>query len=68
MKCSTNLTKHLKLLKQEHNRLECMILNREKLDKTEVEQHLEHRSYVRKLLHQEKMKAFSKKLLTNGKD
>ena len=58
MKCSRNLQKHIQLLKAEKNRISCCILNRQKLDKTELESFLTHRNYVRTLLKTEKMKAY----------
>lgn len=66
-KCSRNLSRHIQLLKAEHNRLLAMQLNGEKLDKTETESYLLHRRYVETLLQNEKFKSANQHLINKMK-
>ena len=62
MKCSTNLTKHLKLLKQECNEIVTLHNNGYKVPLQTLKDYNEHKRYVTTLLHAEKMKAYTKLL------
>lgn len=53
--------KHLKLLKQERNKLYNTVLNGDKITKEEAMDYIAHKIFVRNLLQKEK------KLLTNRK-
>lgn len=61
--CSANLTKHLKLLKTERNRLLTLHDNGCKVTPEDFANYIQHKNYVTTLLHTEKMKAFDKMLL-----
>ena len=64
--CSKNLRKHLKLLKQERNRLYNTVLNGDKVSKQNVADYTNHKIFVTNLLKQEKFKQYEK-VLTNKK-
>lgn len=63
MKCSRNLTKHLKLLKQECNEIVTLQQNGYRVEKKQLTDYLQHKNYVTTLLHAEKMKAYDKLIL-----
>lgn len=58
-KCSKNLTQHLKLLKQERNRLLTLHDNGCKVSPEDFATYLQHKHYVTTLLKAEKMNAFT---------
>ena len=60
--CSKNLRKHLKLLKQERNKLYNTVLNGDKVSKQDVMDYTNHKIFVKNLLKSEKMKQFDKML------
>lgn len=60
--CSKNLTKHLKLLKAECNRLLTLHDNGCKISPQDYSDYLQHKNYVATLLHTEKLAAFTKEL------
>ena len=64
--CSKNLRKHLKLLKQERNKLYNTVLNGDKVSKQDVMDYTKHKIFVTNLLKSEKIKQYEK-LLTNKK-
>jgi hypothetical protein len=64
--CSKSLRKHLKLLKQERNKLYNTVLNGDKVSKQDVADYTNHKIFVTNLLKQEKFKQYEK-LLTNKK-
>lgn len=66
MKCSKNLMKHIKLLKQERNSLYNTVINGDRLTRNEVVNYYKHKIFVTNLLKSEKMKYFNN-LLTNKK-
>lgn len=45
-KCSKNLTSHIRVLKEEYNTLLSLYLNKQKVDKVQVENYLKHKQYV----------------------
>lgn len=61
--CSKNLTKHIKLLKTEKNRLTMLQQNGYKLTKEEVYDYQQHLQYVKKLVQTEKAVYYNKLLL-----
>ena len=61
-KCSKNLTKHLKLLKMERNRLLTLHDNGYTVSPKDYADYIQHKNYVTTLLHTEKLKAFEKML------
>lgn len=61
-KCSRNLSQHLKLLKTERNRLLTLHDNGVTIKPEDFVNYIQHKNYVRTLLHAEKMKAFDKML------
>ena len=60
--CSANLTKHLKLLKMERNRLLTLHDNGYTVSPKDYADYIQHKNYVTTLLHTEKLKAFEKML------
>lgn len=56
MYCSKNLRKHIKILKQERNRLYNTVLNGDKPTKQDVMDYYKHKTFVTNLLKQEKLK------------
>lgn len=64
--CSKNLRKHLKLLKQQRNRLYNTILNGDRPTKQDIIDYNKHKQYVKDLLKQEKFNSFNKLLKTSG--
>ena len=60
--CSKSLRKHIKLLKQERNKLYNTVLNGDKLSKQDVMDYTNHKIFVKNLLKSEKMKQFDKML------
>jgi hypothetical protein len=64
--CSKSLRKHLKLLKQERNKLYNTVLNGDKVSKQDVADYTNHKIFVTNLLKQEKFQQYEK-LLTNKK-
>lgn len=64
--CSKNLRKHLKLLKQQRNRLYNTVLNGDKLSKQDVMDYTNHKIFVTNLIKEEKFQQYEK-LLTNKK-
>lgn len=65
--CSANLTKHLKLLKKERNRLLTLQDNGYKISVKEFNDYLEHKKYVTELLHDEKVAYYNKILIKSSK-
>lgn len=65
--CSKSLRKHLKILKQERNKLYNTVLNGDKVSKQDVIDYQQHKIFVKNLLKQEKFKQYEKYLLTNKK-
>lgn len=60
--CSKSLKKHIKLLKQERNKLYNTVLNGDKLSKQDVIDYTSHKIFVTNLLKQEKFKQYEKLL------
>lgn len=54
--CSKNLRKHIKILKQERNRLYNTVLNGDRPSKQDVMDYYKHKTFVTNLLKQEKLK------------
>lgn len=65
--CSTNLCKHLKLLKQECNRLLTLHKNGEYVTPSDYSEYIKHKKYVTELLHEEKMAYYNKMLSKSNK-
>ena len=65
--CSANLTKHLKLLKQEQNRLLTLHDNGYKIPVEDLTNYIQHKKYVTELLHTEKMAYYNKMLKMSSK-
>lgn len=65
--CSHNLTRHLKLLKQERNRLLTLHDNGYKIPVEDFTNYIQHKKYVTELLHTEKMLQFNKMLTMSSK-
>ena len=63
--CSHNLTRHLKLLKQERNRLLTLHDNGYKIPMEDFTNYIQHKKYVTELLHDEKV-AYYNKMLTKS--
>ena len=57
--CSKSLRKHLKLLKQERNKLYNTVLNGDRLSKQDVMEYHQHKIFVTNLLKSEKIKYFN---------
>ena len=57
--CSKSLSKHLKLLKQERNKLYNTVLNGDKVSKQDVMEYHQHKIFVTNLLKSEKMRYFN---------
>ena len=64
--CSKSLRQHLKLLKQERNKLYNTVLNGDKVSKQDVIEYPKHKIFVTNLLKSEKMRYFNN-LLTRWK-
>ena len=62
--CSKSLMQHIKLLKQERNKLYNTVLNGDKLSKQDVMEYHKHKIFVTNLLKQEKFQQYEKILLT----
>lgn len=62
--CSKSLKQHLKLLKQERNKLYNTVLNGDKVSKQDVIDYTKHKIFVTNLLKQEKFQQYEKNLLT----
>lgn len=65
--CSHNLTRHLKLLKQERDRLLTLHDNGYKIPVEDFTSYIQHKKYVTELLHAEKMLHFNKMLTMSSK-
>ena len=65
--CSKNLRKHLKILKQQRNKLYNTVLNGDKLSKQDIIDYHQHKIFVTNLIKEEKFKQYEKILLTNKK-
>lgn len=59
MKASKNLTKHLKLLKEETDRLISLKRNGFEITSTELNDYLTHKRFIKEQLKVEKFKAFN---------
>ena len=57
--CSKSLRQHLKLLKQERNKLYNTVLNGDKVSKQDVIEYTKHKIFVTNLLKSEKMRYFN---------
>ena len=64
--CSKSLRQHLKLLKQERNKLYNTVLNGDKLSKQDVMDYTNHKIFVTNLIKEEKFKQYER-LLTSKK-
>lgn len=62
-KCSKNLTRHLKLLKQECNQIITLHNNGYKVSLQTLKDYNEHKRYVTELLQREKFESYTKQLL-----
>lgn len=62
MYCSKNLRKHLKILKQERNKLCNTVLNGDKPSRQDVMDYYKHKTFVTNLLKQEKFNSFNRLL------
>ena len=60
--CSKNLRKHLKILKQERNKLYNTVLNGDKVSKQDVMDYTKHKIFVTNLLKQEKFNSYNRLL------
>jgi hypothetical protein len=60
--CSKSLRKHIKLLKQERNKLYNTVLNGDKISKEDLVEYTNHKTFVKNLLKQEKFKQYEKVL------
>lgn len=58
----TNLTKHVEVLRMEHNRLITLQKNGYTVSPKDYTDYIQHKRYVETLLHDEKMKMYDKKL------
>jgi hypothetical protein len=65
--CSKSLKQHLKVLKQEGDKIYNTVLNGDKPTKQDVMDFYRHKTFVTNLLKQEKFKQYEKYLLTNRK-
>ena len=61
--CSTNLTKHLTLLKQECNKLVTLHKNGYTIPTELYSDYVKHKQYVTELLKREKFESYTKQLL-----
>lgn len=61
-KCSKNLTRHLKLLKQECNQIITLHNNGYKVSLQTLKDYNEHKRYVTELLQREKFESYTKLL------
>ena len=60
--CSRNLRQHIKILKQQYNRLYNTVLNNDKVSLQDVKEFEEHYRLVKDLLKTEKARYFNKSL------
>lgn len=65
--CSHNLSRHLKILKQERNRLLTLHDNGYKIPVEDFTNYMQHKKYVTELLHKEKIACYSKMLSMSSK-
>ena len=62
MYCSKNLRKHIKILKQERNKLYNTVLNGDKPSRQDVMDYTKHKIFVTNLLKQEKFNSYNRLL------